>query len=221
MKEYPKSELNTVKRGSNRASYNVAQINDILDAGFIGFVSYSFQDRAMCLPMAYGRIDDKLYLHGSRKNRMFAAMLEAEEISITIMHLDALVLARSGLHHSVNYRSATLFGKIELIENTAEKTKILESVIDQMIPGRWDSLRVIKDQEITRTMVIEFTIETASAKIRDEGAKDEKADEALPIWAGIVPIKQVAGYPISDELLDKNIETPRHVLDYWESNKAR
>ena len=121
MKEYRKTELNTVKRGSNRASYNVTQINDILDAGFIGFVSYSFQGRAICLPMAYGRIDDKLYLHGSRKNRMFAAILEAKEISMTIMHLDALVLARSGLHHSVNYRSATLFGKIELIENVEEK----------------------------------------------------------------------------------------------------
>ena len=219
MKEYPKTELNTVKRGANRATYDVAQINDILDAGFIGFVSYSFQGRSICLPMAYGRIDDKLYLHGSRKNRMFTALLEAKEISITIMHLDALVLARSGLHHSVNYRSATLFGKVKLIENALEKTKILESVIDQMIPGRWDSLRTIKDQEITRTMVIEFSIETASAKIRDVGVKDEKADLDLPIWAGIVPIKQVTGDPISDELLDKNIEIPPHVLDYCERSK--
>lgn len=219
MKEYPKTALNTVKRGANRAIYDITQINQILDAGFIGFVSYSFQGKAISLPMAYGRIDDKLYLHGSRKNRMFAALLEAKEISITIMHLDGLVLARSGLHHSVNYRSATLFGKVELIENTSEKTKILESVIDQMIPGRWDSLRTIKDQEITRTMVLEFTIETASAKIRDEGVKDEKDDEKLPIWAGIMPIKQIAEYPISDDLLDENMEVPEHVTDYYEKHK--
>lgn len=221
MKEYLKTELNTVKRGANRAIYDVVQINNILDAGFIGFVSYSFQGRSICLPMAYGRIDDKIYLHGSRKNNMFTALLEAKEISMTIMHLDALVLARSGLHHSVNYRSATLFGKVKLIENALEKTKILESVIDQMIPGRWNSLRTIKDQEITRTMVIEFSIETASAKIRDVGVKDENSDLDLPIWAGIIPIKQIAEFPISDGLLDDHVEIPQHVLDYYERSKAR
>lgn len=219
MKEYPKSELNTVKRGANRATYDVEQINQILDAGFIGFVSCTFQGRSISLPMAYGRIDNKIYLHGSRKNRMFAALLEVKEISMTVMHLDGLVLARSGLHHSVNYRSATLFGKARLIEDAEYKTKVLECVIDQMIPGRWDSLRMIKDQEITRTMVIELGIETASAKIRDVGVKDEKEDEKLPIWAGIMPIKQVAEFPINDELLDESVEIPEHVTSYYEKHK--
>ena len=173
----------------------------------------------MSLPMAYGRIGNKIYLHGSRKNKMLQALLEVEDISMTIVHLDGLVLARSGLHHSVNYRSATLFGKTKIIEDSHQKTEILEAVIHQMIPGRWDSLRTIKDNELTRTMVVEMTIETASAKIRDEDAKDEKADEALPIWAGIVPIKQVAAYPISDELLDDDIEIPKHVIDYYENQK--
>lgn len=219
MKEFSKSELNTVKRGANRATYNVSQIHQILDAGFIGFVGYSFQGKTICLPMAYGRIDDKIYLHGSRKNRMLLALLEAKEISMTIMHLDGLVLARSGLHHSVNYRSATLFGKVRAVENAEDKTGILEAVIDQMIPGRWDSLRMIKDAEIERTFVIEMTIETASAKIRDVGVKDEKPDYDLPIWAGIVPVKQIAEFPVGDELLNDKIAIPAHVIDYYESNK--
>lgn len=220
MNEYLKSDLNTVKRGSNRATYDVVKINAIIDAGFIGHVSYIYKNQAICLPMAYGRIGNKLYLHGSQKNRMLLALIETKEVSMTIMHLDGLVLARSGLHHSVNYRSATLFGTTKLITNASEKINILKQVIEQMIPNRWDSLRPIKDTEISRTLVVEMTIETASAKIRDEGVKDEKPDEKLPIWAGIVPIKQIAEFPVCDELLDNIIKIPEHVLEYYEYNKA-
>ncbi|MCF6297606.1 MAG: pyridoxamine 5'-phosphate oxidase family protein [Flavobacteriaceae bacterium] len=219
MKEYLKTDLNTVKRGANRATYDVKQIYEILDAGFIGFIGYTFQNRVISLPMAYGRIGDKLYLHGSQKNKMLLALIEIKEISMTVMHLDGLVLARSGLHHSVNYRSATLFGKVNLINNVSKKVKILKSVINQMIPNRWDSLRTISDKEIERTLVLEMTIETASAKIREAGVKDEKSDLDLPIWAGIMPIKQIAEFPIGDELLAKNIEIPKHVMDYYTDNK--
>ncbi len=219
MNAYPKTDLNTVKRGSNRARYDVATINQIIDAGFIGFVSYVYENRSISMPMAYGRIGDKIYLHGSKNNRMLLALLEVEEVSMTIMHLDGLVLARSGLHHSVNYRSATLFGTASLITETLEKTVILKQVINQMVPNRWDSLRPIKDAELTRTMVVAMTIDTASAKVRDVGVKDEKPDESLPIWAGIMPIKQIAEYPVSDELLDKNVNIPEHVITYYEKHK--
>ncbi|QTD37365.1 pyridoxamine 5'-phosphate oxidase family protein [Polaribacter batillariae] len=110
MKEYKKSKLNSVKRGANRATYDIEKINTILDAGFIGYVSYNFQGKAIAIPMAYGRKGNKIILHGSNANRMLTSLLEAKEMSMTVMHLDALVLARSGFHHSVNYRSATLFG---------------------------------------------------------------------------------------------------------------
>ena len=121
MKAYQQSKLNRVKRGQNRATYDVEKINTILDAGFIGYVSYVYQGGAITLPMAYGRKDNKIYLHGSQANRMLLALLEAEEMSMTVMHLDALVLARSGLHHSVNYRSATLFGSVKNLEDPQEK----------------------------------------------------------------------------------------------------
>ena len=98
MKNYPISELNKVKRGANRATYNVEEVYAILDAGFVGFVSYTFNKQAISIPMAYGRIDDKIYLHGSRKNRMLLALLENKQVSMTIMHLDGFILICTGVY---------------------------------------------------------------------------------------------------------------------------
>jgi nitroimidazol reductase NimA-like FMN-containing flavoprotein (pyridoxamine 5'-phosphate oxidase superfamily) len=220
MEKYKKSELNTVKRGKNRATYNVDKINTIINAGFLGHVSFIFENKAISLPMAYAKIEDKIYLHGSNKNRMLLSLIETEEMSMNITHLDGLVLARSGLHHSVNYRSATLFGTCKETIDKSKKIVVLKQVIEQMVPNRWDSLRLIKDTEIDRTLVVEMTITTASAKIRNVDVKDEKPDEKLPIWAGIVPIKQVAEFPVSDALLDDSVKIPKHVLEYYKNNKA-
>ncbi len=219
MKEYTKSKLNRVKRGANRATYEVEKINKILDAGFIGYVSYVYKGGAITLPMAYGRNKDKIYLHGSQGNRMLLALLETEKMSITIMHLDALVLARSGLHHSVNYRSATLFGSVKKVEDDVKKEAALKCFMDHMMPGRWEGIRAMHQQELDRTLVVEMSIETASAKIRDVGVNDEPEDYDLPVWAGLVPIKQVAEYPISDDQLLDNIDIPQHVLNYYEKHK--
>lgn len=219
MEEYQKSKLNRVKRGANRATYDVEKINNILDAGFIGYVSYNFQGKAISIPMAYGRNGNKIYLHGSQANRMLTSLLDVQEMSMTVMHLDALVLARSGFHHSVNYRSATVFGKAKNIEDATEKMAGLKCFMEHMMPGRWDGVREMNQEEFDRTLVVEMEIETASAKIRDVGVSDEPEDIGLPIWAGLMPLKQVAQYPITDKEISKGVEIPKHVLDYYNKNK--
>ncbi|WP_298883378.1 pyridoxamine 5'-phosphate oxidase family protein [uncultured Polaribacter sp.] len=219
MKEYPQSKINRVKRGQNRATYNVEKINSILDAGFLCYVGYIYDGKPISIPMAYTRRDDKVYIHGSTGNRMLLSILESEETSITVMHLDGLVLARSGLHHSVNYRSVTLFGSLKKVENDTDKTEVLKWIVNQMVPNQWDSLRPMYQKELDRTLVVEFTIETASAKVRDVGVADEPEDYDLDVWAGIVPIKQVAEYPIADEGKPQKMEIPKHILDYYEANK--
>ena len=219
MKEYEKSKLNRVKRGQIRATYDVAKINTILDAGFLCYVGYIYEGKPISIPMAYARKDNKIYIHGSTANRMLLSILESNETSITVMHLDGLVLARSGLHHSVNYRSATLFGSLKKIENDLEKTAILKLIVNQMVPKQWENIRTMHQKELDRTLVVEFTIETASAKIRDVGVADEPEDYQLPIWAGIVPIKQVAEYPVADSGKPKEMQIPQHILDYYNQNK--
>lgn len=219
MSTYEKSKVNRIKRGANRGTYDVATINTILDAGFVGYVSYIYDGQAISIPMAYGRNKDKIYLHGSTANRMLLSALASEKISMTVMHLDALVLARSGFHHSVNYRSATVFGTPKKVVNDHDKEAALICIMDHMLPGRWDSLRTMNQKELDRTLVVEVGIDTASAKIRDVGVADEPEDENLPIWAGLVPLKQIALPPISDEKLPDDVLIPQHVTDYYKNNQ--
>ncbi|WP_149304261.1 pyridoxamine 5'-phosphate oxidase family protein [Pareuzebyella sediminis] len=220
MREFEKQEINTVRRGGKRAQYDIETINTILDVGFVGYIAYVFEGTAISIPMAYGRSDNQLYFHGSLKNRMLNSLLESSKISMTVMHLDALVLARSGLHHSVNYRSATVFGSVAKVVNTSEKEMALKCIVDHMIDGRWESLRPMLPKELDATLVLKMKIETASAKIRDVGVQDEKADMTLPIWAGLVPLKQFAEKPISDDLLPPGTKVPEHVNAYYENNKS-
>ncbi|ARV13662.1 pyridoxamine 5'-phosphate oxidase family protein [Polaribacter sp. SA4-12] len=219
MEAYQQSKLNRIKRGANRGTYDVEKINTILDAGFICYVGYIYDEKPITIPMAYSRREDKIYIHGSTANRMLVSILESGETSITVMHLDGLVLARSGLHHSVNYRSVTLFGSLKKVEKDTDKTDILKWIVNQMVPNQWESIRPMHQKELDRTLIVEFTIETASAKVRDVGVIDEPEDYDLDVWAGVVPIKQVAEFPISDEGKPKNMEIPKHVLDYYEANK--
>lgn len=219
MKTYEQSKLNRVKRGANRATYDVEKINAILDAGFIGYVAYNYEGKAITIPMAYGRMDNKIILHGSNANRMLTSLLKVGEMSMTVMHLDALVLARSGFHHSVNYRSATLFGAVKIIENKEEKDAALFCFMEHMMKGRWDGIRAMNQAEFDRTLTIEMTIETASAKIRDVGVNDEPEDYDLDVWAGLMPIKQIAEYPIAYKGKPQEMEIPKHVLDYYHQNK--
>ena len=197
MSDYAKKKINKVVRGSKRAVYDKDKINTIIDAGFIGFVSYIYEGTAISIPMAYSRIGENIYLHGSLKNRMLMGLLSTDQMSMTVMHLDALVLARSGLHHSVNYRSVTLFGTTKIVEDKQKKVEILKSIINFMVPDRWGSLRPIHEKEIKRTLVVEMKITDASAKVRNVGVADEKADYDTDVWAGLIPITQTIGQPIS------------------------
>lgn len=219
MKEYPKSNLNRIKRGQIRANYDVETISKILEAGFVCYVGYQYEDYPISIPMAYGYDGTSIFLHGSQGNRMLNALVSANKLSVTVMHLDGLVLARSGLHHSVNYRSATLFGQVQIVDADAEKLTALKCIMDQMMEGRWEGIRPMHQQELDRTLVVKMTIDTASAKIRDVGVNDEPEDYDLDVWAGLVPLKQIAQYPVADTPLKEGVDIPEHVLNYYNTHK--
>lgn len=216
MHKFNRNNENKVKRGANRATYDKEEIFEIIKAGFIAQVSFIVDGVPMSLPMAYGVIDNKVYLHGAKSNRMLQAIIKQDRVSMNIMHLDGLVLAKSGLHHSVNYRSATLFGSTCIIEDTLLKEEALKRMINLMVDNRWETLRPITPLEIERTLVVEFTIDNASAKIRNTGVVDEASDADYPTWAGIIPIKTIALSPIQEP--DNNMPLPEHIKTYMENN---
>ncbi|SEK55153.1 hypothetical protein SAMN04487910_0798 [Aquimarina amphilecti] len=214
MSEYQVTSLNKIIRGAKRGTYNKEEINKILDDTFLCHVGYVWDNQAIVIPTAYGREGDTIYIHGSLKNRMMVNLLEEGKASISVTHLDGLVLARSAFHHSANYRSVTVFGNVRKVEEPKEKMNALECILNHMVPGHWDNVRRPNEKEFNATLVMAIKIDTASAKVRAEGVIDEKEDHDLPIWAGVIPMKEVAYEPISEPDLKNGVDIPDAVLRY-------
>ncbi len=217
-KDFEKSKLNTVKRVPNRGAYDKTTIYELLDNHFLCHLSWEDQGQPYLIPTAYGRSNDILYVHGSSKSRMLSALTDGRPLCLVVTHLDALVLARSVFHHSMNYRSAVLYGRAHEIEGD-EKMEALRVITEQIIPGRWDEARRPNELEMKATTVLAIEIDTASAKVRTGPPSDDKADYELPIWAGILPIEQYYAGPIDDPAMKTNLQTPQSVLDIVQKQK--
>jgi len=187
-----------VKRLPKRGHYDRKTVYEILDAGFVCHIGYVIDGQPYATPTAYWREGDAVYWHGSSKSRMLLALEKAPRICLTVMHLDALVVARSGFHKSINYRSAMLFGKPYKVSKPEEKLAKMERFVERLYPGRWPQLRPVHKQELKGTSVFGLHIEEAVAKVRSGPPVDDEPDYALPIWAGVVPIRQALGEPEDD-----------------------
>jgi nitroimidazol reductase NimA-like FMN-containing flavoprotein (pyridoxamine 5'-phosphate oxidase superfamily) len=196
-KGFEKARLNTVKRIPGRGSYDKESIYSILDNHYLCHISWQDEGQPFIIPTAYGRMEDKLYIHGSSKSRMLRMLSDGRPLCLVVTHLDALVLARSVFHHSMNYRSAVIYGHAHKVEGE-EKMEALRVITEQIIPGRWEEARLPNDIEMKATMVLSIEIDTASAKTRTGPPSDDTPDYDLPIWAGIVPVRHGYEDPITD-----------------------
>ena len=205
MSTYPIDERNKVKRIPKRGHYDQATVHEILDAGFLCHLGFTHHNQPFVIPTSYGREGNKIYLHGATTSRMMVNLEKGLPVCLTVTHLDGLVLARSAFHHSMNYRSAVCFGTAFKVEGE-EKLHALKVISDQILKDRWEESRQPLPKELKATTVLCFTIEQASAKIRTGPPGDDKPDYELPIWAGVVPCRQVWGTPEADPLLTEGIE---------------
>jgi nitroimidazol reductase NimA-like FMN-containing flavoprotein (pyridoxamine 5'-phosphate oxidase superfamily) len=219
MTEYPRHKKNKVKRGAKRATYDVAQINKILDSTSLCYIAFTFEGLAMVQPISFGRKGNVLYIHGSHQNRMTASILDADQLTVSVTHLDGLLLARSAFHHSVNYRSVIIFGKARELKSNEEKLVGLKALINHVVPNRWDECRPPNNNELKATRVIAIEIIEGSAKISNSPVNDNKEDYELDYWAGKIPIVTKALYPISDKKLKKDIEMSKSAMAYYQANK--
>lgn len=208
---------NDVKRLPSRGQYERETIYQILDDGFLCHVGFSTDNQPFVIPVAYGRKDDTIYLHGSIKSRLMQLSQANTPLCITVTHVDGLVLARSAFHSSLNYRSVVLFGQAEEVTDSEEKTDALHRITNQILRGRWEEVRELKASEIMATSVLKMRIEDASAKIRTGGPKDDKEDYALPIWAGVVPMHTQYGAPEPDPLRQGDYALPESVENLMKS----
>jgi uncharacterized protein len=190
---YPITRRNKVVRRHERGRYDAETVHAILDAALLAHIAYVMDGQPYCTPTAFWREGEYLYWHGSSASRMIRFQKPGVPVCVTVAHLDALVLARSGFHHSVNYRSVMAFGTAHLLEGEAEKRRAMDGFIDRFYPGRSKLLRAPTGQEIKATTFVTMEIEQASAKIRDTHVGDDEEDYALPIWACRYPVRQVIG----------------------------
>jgi len=190
---FPITDRNRVKRVHERGSYDHASVFAILDAGMLCHVSYVIDGQPYCTPTLFWREEDWLYWHGSSASRMLRSQRPGVPACLTVSQLDGLVLARSGFHHSVNYRAAMCFGTAHIIDDATEKAEALDGVVNRLFPGRAGELRTISPQEFKATTVIGMKIEEASAKVRASGVADDEEDYTFPVWAGVIPVTTVLG----------------------------
>lgn len=185
-------------RQARRASYDIETIHAILDSGLVGHVGFIAEGRPMVMPMAYARSGQTIYLHGASKTRIVAMHKDGDPISMTVTLLEGIVAARSGFHHSMNYRAATVHGTTRLVTDPGEAEQALMLITNHLLPFRWDEVRPMHDRERKATGVIAIEIEHASAKIRQAPPADDVEDHNLPIWAGVIPIVTALGAPMGD-----------------------
>jgi uncharacterized protein len=211
----PRSDRVRLRRKRERGSYDRAVIDAILDEGLIAHVGIADADgRPVVIPTLHARRGDVVYLHGSAGGRTPRALAGGAQVCVTVSLLDGLVLARSAMHHSANYRSVMLFGRAERVRRPDAQLAALEAIVEHVVPGRWRDVRHPGPNELKATAVLALPIDEASAKVRSGPPLDDEDDYALDVWAGVLPLRTVAEPPQADARLRSGVRAPAYVRDY-------
>jgi len=217
MSEIKKTSRTSLSRAKQRGSYDRETIYSILDSTPVCQVGFIRNGHPAVLPMAYGRLNNKIYLHGAEESPFLKDIAASETLCISVFILDGLVFARSAFHHSMNFRSAVMYGKAEKMVSDEEKIRGLKALTDRILPGRWENVRLPTSAELKQTMVLAFPVEEASAKIRSGGPLDSPSDMDFPVWAGTVPVKMQASSPVTDR--ESKIPAPENMNEIFTADR--
>lgn len=212
--ELTRSDAVTVRRKTERADYRRASADSILDEALVAHVGIAVEGEPFVIPMAFGRDRDRLILHGSVASRLLRALADGCPVCVTVTLVDAVVLARSQFHTSMNYRSVVIVGNGRVVRDLDDKRRAMSCLVEHVVPGRTREARPPTDAELRQITVVEVPIDTASVKARAVGVLDEPEDLALDVWAGLVPVRTEFGAPVPEPGLPRGIEEPPSVSPY-------
>ena len=205
----PQTELTRHRRLREQGSHRRADLDAILDAGFICHLGVIVEGRPLVVPTVYGRDEQVLYVHGSVASRSMAG---DAPVCVTVTHVDGLVLARSVFEHGVNYRSAVIHGTARKVTDPDEKLEGLRRLTEHATPGQWSYARQPNRKELAATTLLALSLEEASVKIRTGAPDDGDGPDAdLGLWAGTLPLTATWGAPEPDPLLPPDIAVPAHI----------
>ncbi|MEA2002381.1 MAG: pyridoxamine 5'-phosphate oxidase family protein [Actinomycetota bacterium] len=209
------SARSTVKRLPERASYDSDVVHAILDEGYVCHIGVVIDGSPVVIPSLYARDGDSVLIHGSPASRTLrTAGADGVEICLTVTLVDGFVIARSGFHHSMNYRSVVIFGNAAPITDDDERARALDHLVDTLVPGQAAAVRPMTRNEMKGTTVLRLPITEASAKVRTGGPVDDAADYDLPIWAGVLPVTTTYGPAIPDAELRHDLPVPDNIANY-------
>src|SRR5260370_10355511 len=201
MEKYNPTDRTQVRRLPKRGAYDKQQVHAILDEGYLCHVGFVVDGQPYVIPTLYVRREGQIYIHGSAASRMLRTLDEGASVCVTVTLVDGFVLARSAFHHSMNYRSVVVLGKARLVADPAEKREAMHHFTNHMVPGRLEEVRQPNEQELKATTVLVLPLDTDSPQIRTGSPLDDNEDYALPVWAGVVPVRTELGKPLPDERL--------------------
>jgi len=199
MQSYSPTERTQVRRRAMRGVYDKAQVHAILDEGFLCHIGFVIDGQPYVIPTAYARSGEQIYIHGAPASRVMGVANHALDMCLTVTLIDALVVARSAFHTSMNYRSVVVLGKAREVTDLEEKRGALRLFTNHVIAGRWEQAKQPTVAELKSTSVLALPLEEVSAKVRTGPPIDDEEDYALPIWGGVVPVIQSFGEPLPDE----------------------
>lgn len=220
MAAYTVTERNKVLRLAKRAVYDEDAVHGIVDASLICHVAYEIDGQPYAMPTLVARDGNTLLLHGHAKSRTLLHAGAGNPVCVTVTHTDGIVLARSTFNHSINYRSAMIYGRGRLVTDAEEKLDALIRFTEKLLPGRWYDVRPMNDQEFKATGVVAMEIESASAKVRTGMPADEPEDIDLPYWGGIIPVRQVFDDPVPDSHVPDDMPVPDYLLEHVARNRG-
>jgi nitroimidazol reductase NimA-like FMN-containing flavoprotein (pyridoxamine 5'-phosphate oxidase superfamily) len=212
----PVSERTTLHRYAHRAAYDRPTIDRILDEGIVCHVGLQTEKGfPVVIPLAYGRVGDVVYLHGSAASRLFrGARASKVEICMTVTFVDGIVVARSTYNTDINYRSVMIIGEASEVKDLEEKRIGLEALVEHIIPSRTLEARPPTEKELRSTMLLKLPLTESSAKIRTGWPSDDEEDYDLSIWAGVIPFTHLIGAPVDDPALRFDLPAPDYVTGY-------
>jgi uncharacterized protein len=215
------TERTRVVREPHRGSFDRETIYKILDEGFVCHVGFTMDGQPYVIPTMFARVGDAIYFHGSAASRMLRGLSGGLAVCVTVTLIDGLVLARSVFNHSMNYRSVVALGTATLVSETEEKIAALRAFTEKILPGRWDDARQPNEKELKATSILRLALSEVSAKIRTGDVQDDEEDCALPVWAGVLPIRLAASEPIRDARCDAKLAVPAAVANFDKRLGAR
>ncbi|MEU3188299.1 pyridoxamine 5'-phosphate oxidase family protein [Streptomyces sp. NPDC006923] len=206
-------------RSRERAGYDRTLVHGILDEAYVCHLGFVRDGAPVVLPTLYGRVGERLYVHGSTGSRPLRMAGHGEDgeqhpglaVCLTVTHVDGLVLARSAFHHSINYRSVVVHAIARQVTDPEERRSALDAIVDHVVPGRSHDARPANARELAATAVIRLDLDEVSAKVRTGGPNDEPEDISLPHWTGVVPVVRGYGTPVPADDLDPAVALPDYL----------